>query len=385
MKPIHTLSISCILSFLIISSSYSQEDEETFQKRSPFQVTFVTPLGTNGISSPGILNEFSFNVLVGVNGGVDGFEFGGLVNIDNGPVDGAQVSGFGNIVTGRVEAFQLAGFANINDSYTEGFQGAGFINIVDDNADAFQIAGFANITGRAEGMQLSGFGNYAEKTEGLQAAGFMNISGKTEGAQVAGFMNVAEKFEGLQASGFINIADKVEGVQIAGFINICDSIDGIPIAPISIVKKNGYRRFEFWSNETFYINTSFRIGVPKFHTIFTVGYKPGYSDFNWGLGFGAGTSFAIADNHSVDLEGHVYHVSSGFWRRWEYNQLNQVKLNFNYQIAGHFSLFAGPTFNILISESDSYAHRIAPVWSFLIAERRNSVRGWFGFNLGFRF
>ena len=339
MKSIHTLSISIILSFLIISSSYSQEDEETFQKRSPFQVTFVTPLGTNGISSPGILNEFSFNVLAGVNGGVDGFEFGGLVNIDNGPVDGVQISGFGNIVTGRVEAFQLAGFANINDSYTEGFQGAGF----------------------------------------------MNISGKTEGAQVAGFMNVAEKFEGLQASGFINIADKMEGVQIAGFINICDSIDGIPIAPISIVKKNGYRRFEFSSNETFYLNTSFRIGVPQFHTIFTVAYKPGYSDFNWGLGFGAGISFAIADNHSVDLEGHVYHVSSGFWRRWEYNQLNQVKLNFNYQIAEHFSLFAGPTFNILISESDSYAHRIAPVWSFRISERRNSVRGWFGFNLGFRF
>ncbi|MBN2212940.1 MAG: hypothetical protein JW723_01740 [Bacteroidales bacterium] len=385
MKLVNTLSVTFILTILTTSYSYSQEEKEEEQKRRPFQVTFVTPLGTNGASSPGILNEFSFNVLVGVNGGVEGFELGGLINIDNGPVEGAQISGFGNIVTGPFEGFQMGGFANINSGYTDGFQAAGFINIIDDDADAFQIAGFGNITGNFEGMQLSGFGNFSEKAEGFQGAGFMNITGKAEGAQIAGFMNVADEFEGFQGAGFMNIADRVEGVQLAGFINICDSIDGIPIAPISIVKKNGYRRFEFWSNETFYLNTSFRIGVPEFYTIFTVGYKPGYSEFNWGLGVGAGTSFAIAENHSVDIEGHTYHINSRFWRKWEYNQLNQVKINFNYQIAEHFSLFAGPTFNILISESDGYAQQIAPVWSFRIAERRNSVRGWFGFNLGFRF
>jgi hypothetical protein len=385
MKENVKILLVLIFVLLPVTVMYSQEDEESSGQRRPFQITFVTPLGTNGVSSPGILNEFSFNVLVGVNGGVDGFELGGLVNIDNGPVGGAQISGFGNIVTGRFEGFQLGGFANINDSYTEGFQSAGFINIIDDDAEVFQIAGFGNITGSFEGMQLSGFGNFAGDVEGFQGAGFMNIAGKAEGAQIAGFMNVADKFEGLQGSGFMNIADKVDGVMIAGFLNICDSIDGIPIAPVSIVKQNGYRRFEFWSNETFYLNTSFKIGVPKFYTIFTVGYRPGVTDFNWGLGFGAGTSFAIADNHSVDIEGHVYHINSQFWRRWEYNQLNQVKVNFNYQIAEHFSLFAGPTFNILIAESDSYAQRIAPVWSFRIAERKNSVRGWFGFNLGFRF
>ena len=189
----------------------------------------------------------------------------------------------------------------------------------------------------------------------------------------------------MQASGFLNVAEKVKGIQIAGFLNICDSIDGIPIAPISIVKKGGYQKFEFWGNETFYMNTSFRIGVPKFYTIFTLGYRPGFSDFNWGLGFGAGTSFAIAQDHSIDLEAHVYHINSRFWRRWEFNQLHQLKLNFNYQIAEHFSIAAGPTFNILISENESYANRIAPVWSFKIYERKNTIKGWFGFNFGFRF
>ncbi len=385
MKSMNSLLLSVVLSLFIIGNTYSQEDQEMVRRRSPFQVTFVTPVGTNGASSPEILNEFSFNMLVGVNGGVDGFELGGLINIDNGPVNGAQISGFGNIVTGEYEGFQLAGFANINDSYTEGFQAAGFLNIIDDRADAFQIAGFGNFTGSFEGMQLSGFANIAGDMEGLQAAGFMNISGKTEGAHIAGFMNVADKFEGLQAAGFMNIADKVEGVQIAGFLNICDSIDGIPIAPVSIVRKNGYRKFEFWGNETFYMNTSFRIGVPKFYTIFTVGFKPGYTDLNWGLGFGAGTSFAIADNHSFDLEGHVYQVSSNLWRKWDLNLLNQLRLNFTYQVAEHFSISAGPTFNVLISDSQVNANKISPAWSFSMSERKNSVRGWIGFNLGFRF
>ena len=386
MKQIILHLLIFILLILQNPASFSQEEKsETTQNQRPFQVTFVTPLGTNGVLAPGILNEVSLNILVGVNGGSGSFELGGLLNIDNGPVDGAQISGFGNIVTGDIDAFQLAGFTNINDGYTKGFQAAGFLNIVGDDVEAFQVAGFGNISQNLEGMQGSGFGNFAEEMEGMQAGGFMNIAGSGEGAQISGFINVADDFEGFQASGFINVARKVKGVQLAGFINICDSIDGIPIAPLSIVRKNGYRKFEFWGNETFYMNTSFRIGVPKFYTVFTIGYRPGFSDFNWALGVGAGTSFAIGDNHSIDLEGHVYHINSQFWRRWEYNQLNQLRVNFNYQVTDHFSIVAGPTLNVLISENDSYAQRISPVWSYKISQRRNSVRGWIGFNLGFRF
>ena len=385
MRIYNTLFLFCHFLMILNCSVLSQDTPEPNQRISPFQITFVTPLGTNGVMAPSVSNMVSLNLLVGVNGGVEDFELGGLINIDNGSVTGAQISGFGNIVTGPVKGFQLGGFANINSAYTEGFQAAGFVNIVDDNAKDMEIAGFANITKNFKGMQVSGFGNYSEEIEGFQGTGFMNISRNASGAQLAGFMNVAEDLDGMQASGFLNVAEKVKGLQLAGFLNICDSIDGIPIAPISIVKKGGYRKFEFWGNETFYMNTSFRIGVPKFYTIFTLGYKPGYSDFNWALGFGAGTSFAIADNHSIDLELHTYHINSSFWKRWEYNQWNQLKLNFNYQVAEHFSISAGPTFNILISENNSFANRISPVWAFNISERKNTIKGWFGFNFGFRF
>ncbi|MBN2611099.1 MAG: hypothetical protein JXB00_06045 [Bacteroidales bacterium] len=376
-----------IVSFAVIALkvSFAQNDNTDTPPASPIQITFVTPLGTNGAHAPGISNVVSLNILVGVNGGVEQFELGGLLNINNGDVTGAQISGFGNIVNGAVNGFQMGGFANINSGAVNGFQAAGFINIVDDNAEDFQVAGFANITKDYSGFQVSGFGNYTEESDGFQGGGFMNIATKVTGAQIAGFMNVAEETDGIQAAGFMNIADRMKGVQIAGFLNICDTIDGIPIAPISIVKKGGYRKFEFWGNETFFMNTSFRIGVPVFYTIFTLGYKPGYSEFNWGYGFGAGTSFAIGTDHSVDLEAHVYHINSRSWRNWDYNQLNQLRINFNYQIAEHFSIVAGPTFNLLISENLNDANKISPAWAFDILERKNILKGWFGFNFGFRF
>ncbi len=382
MKSIFTCYTALLV--LVTFNLKAQDDWEKEKINQPFQVTFFTPLGTNGVNSTRFANIFSLNIIAGVNGGVDGFELGGIVNIDEGYVKGVQVSGFGNIVSGPVDAVQIAGFGNINSGYTEGLQGAGFVNIVGDSAKAFQIAGFGNVSAGLEGAQVSGFGNLSEKVVGFQGTGFMNIAKETNGAQAAGFMNIAEDLDGVQIAGFLNVANKVKGLQLAGFINICDSIDGIPIAPISIVRKGGYRRFEFWGNETFFLNTSFKIGIKDFYTVFTLGHKPGFSEFQWGFGFGAGKTIQTGEKNSLDLEAHVYNVYTDLWRSWEYNQLNQLRVSFNYQIAEHFSIFAGPTFNILISEYADSAEKISPSWSWKIS-RRNKVRGWFGFNLGFRF
>ncbi|NJK84760.1 MAG: hypothetical protein HC906_01015 [Bacteroidales bacterium] len=80
-----------LFSFVI----YAQEPDSV-KKVLPFQFTFVTPLGTNGTESYKIINEFSMNALLGINGGVDGFEFGGFINIDQGDVKGGQIAGFSN-------------------------------------------------------------------------------------------------------------------------------------------------------------------------------------------------------------------------------------------------------------------------------------------------
>ncbi len=399
----------------ILINIYAQEDDKDYNNR-PFQVTFITPLGTNGTGSPRIINKLSFNILAGYNGGVDGFELGGFLNLSDDYVKGVQIAGFGNIVGGDIEAAQIAGFMNIdggevNGVQTSGFmnivggevsglQTSGFINIAGGNAEAVQIGGFANLSDALEGVQVSGFGNIAEETngvqvagfgnlaeesEGVQVAGFMNISDDINGVQVAGFLNAASDIEGIQTAGFLNIARNVKGVQIAGFINICDTIDGIALAPISIVKKGGYRRFEFWADETFFLNTSFKIGVKHFYTVYTLGFKPVNADFNTGIGFGVGTNIALTSDNSIDLEAHTYIVNRYFWEKWYYNSLNQLRVSFNYQLSEHFSIFAGPTFNILVADINTYADEIAPPWAFRIADRKDSIRGWFGFNIGMRF
>ena len=79
----------------------------------PVQVTFIYPLGTNGARSPYKTNRFSFNLLAGYNGSVNGFEVGGFANILKKDIKGFQIAGFSNIVGGKTTGFQGAGFANI--------------------------------------------------------------------------------------------------------------------------------------------------------------------------------------------------------------------------------------------------------------------------------
>ena len=349
----YRLLFACLL-FLLLININAQEDANDNNIVRPFQVTFITPLGTNGTGAPQIINKLSFNILAGYNGGVDGFELGGFLNLADDFVKGVQISGFGNIVGGNAEAAQIAGFMNIDG-------------------------------GEVVGVQVAGFGNLAEESEGIQVAGFMNIAGDIKGIQVAGFLNTAGDIEGIQTGGFLNVASKVKGLQIAGFINICDTIDGIAVAPISIVKKGGYRRFEFWGNETFFMNTSFKIGVKHFYTVYTLGFRPVADDFNTGIGFGIGTNIELSPRKSVDLEAHTYIVNRYFRENWYYNNLNQLRISFNYQISEHFSIFAGPAFSILVADLDTDADEIAPPWAFRIADRRDSIRGWFGFNIGMRF
>ena len=121
MKKILFISI-CLL---IIIKIFPQENNDVEYEIRSFQAMFVPPLGTNGAKSENIINNLSFNVLVGYNGGVDGLEIGSFININKTNVDGAQFGGFGNFNGGNIDGLQIAGFGNINEGAADGFQGAG--------------------------------------------------------------------------------------------------------------------------------------------------------------------------------------------------------------------------------------------------------------------
>ena len=374
---------------LIIANSsirvFGQNDDLKYR---PFQITFISPIGTNGVNSGDYVNELSLNILGGYNGGLDGFELGGLVNILRKDMDGFQGSGFANMVGGKVDGAQISGFLNIVNEHSEGLQLGGFININGSGFDGLQGSGFLNMNGgESEVIEIGGFGNLnAGYVEGAQLAGFINIAESINGAQIGGFINVADEVDGAQISGFINIADKAEGLQLS-FINICDSIDGIPVGFLSFVKNNGYKTWEFWGSDALHMNLAYKLGVKHFYNIFAVG---GHftSGFNFAYGYGLGSQFKIADGSNISVDLIHWDIRTD-WFNWHYNSLSQARFNFSMDFSETNSFFVGPTFNVLITDNrdqNSNLERFAPYFFFNHTTRDDfNVKMWVGINAGIRF
>src|SRR3546814_20684870 len=87
------------------------------------------------------------------------------------------------------------------------------------------------------------------------------------GVQLGGAYNrVRGAVRGLQVSGVVNSAGVLKGVQV-GVINIADSSAGYSIGLVNIIRKNGYRRISFFTNESFHANFSFQSGTSRLYTI----------------------------------------------------------------------------------------------------------------------
>lgn len=393
--------------------------QDTSYQHRPFQFTFLfPPLSTNGINNVHMVNDVSLNLLVGLSGGVEAFEAGGLINIDRYFVDGFQVAGFGNTVGGHVRGAQVSGFYNVNGTALNGFQGSGFVNVAGGSVRGAQATGFVNVAGRSvngfqgagfvnvagaevTGAQVSGFVNVADSAgRAIQAAGFGNVAGAGNTPfQGSGFFNVAREINGAQVTGFINVAGRVKGVQAAGFLNICDSIDGVPLGLINVVRKNGYRKAGFSVSEVQYANFSYQMGVPHLYTIYSFG-KPFGPGSRWMFGGGLGTALALNEKLKLYLEGTVHQelwIGNGVTPYFLYidrlNLYNSLKFLFGWSMQDRVSLHLGPTFNVSVAHSNPDQgmlswHQIAP---YAIYNRtannfnRTNVQMWFGLQGSIRF
>ena len=408
-KKITSISLVFLLGLSMARAQESKEPAERMAptpalQEKPFQFTFLfPPLSTNWTQNSKTVNKVSLNLFAGNAGGVDGAEIGLFLNTINHHVRGFQGAGFGNVVGRSVDGVQLAGFFNVNGTDTRVVQGSGFLNVSGGNFQGAQIAGFLNVTGKeTRGFQGAGFGNVTgESIRGAQAAGIFNVAGEVaSGAQIAGILNVAGKGTAdAQLAGFINIARQVKGVQLAGFINIADSLDGIPIGLINVVVKNGYRQFEFSSSETQYINFSYRMGVRKLYNIYSFSKLAGPGT-RWMFGFGLGGEFDLNQHVMMNLEGVV---NQELWVAEQavksplhidrLNLLNQFRVLFAFQPSDRVSLFAGPTFNVAVAETNpdiGYLpwYEIGPNWAFFNRTYNNvartNVKIWIGIMGGVR-
>jgi hypothetical protein len=332
----------------------------------PFHFGFIYPLSSNGVKAGKYVNRVSAHALIGAAAGSELVEFAGFGNIDRSFMRGAQFSGFFNIVQHQPALNELA-FLRNGGVAVKGAQFAGFMNIV------------------------------GGTVQGGQFAGFMNIAKEVKGVQAAGFLNTAKSVDGAQLGGFLNRAGTVKGTQI-GFINISDSISGVPIGLFNFVKKNGYKKAEFYTADDFEANFTFKMGVPKLYSM--VGLAAQLQDKKrWAYGYGFGSEWRLTQIIRVNtdllclyvVEDSYENFPDGLFENYQVNLLNKFRLLGTIQLAKHLALFGGPTYNVFVSE-----HRepgVDAVGSQLVTrtifERTSfsgtNVKMWIGFNAGLRF
>lgn len=318
------------------------------------QFSFLPYISTNRRLGGNCINRFSFNALAGYSMGTDGFELGGLANINRHDMHGFQLAGFSNLVGQNIEGFQIGGFANVNQGSLHGIQIGGFANVVGDKVEGLQIGGFSNVVfGIVHGFQIGGFSNVnLKETHGLQFAGFSNLTLKSlHGMQISGFANiVTTEMKGIQIAGFLNYAREAKGIMIAPF-NVADTLKGIPIGFLSFIRK-GYNNLELSSNDLMDANIAFRSGVRGFYNILTAGMD--VRNLNtplWSFGYGIGTSPRLLKNLYLNADLTSNHISKG---RFNTNLSldNQLYLGLDWQIGRNIALSAGGVLHGYLSEYD---------------------------------
>ncbi|BDS10351.1 hypothetical protein [Aureispira anguillae] len=375
------------------------EESETTYKTQAAQISIFPFLSTNG-SNLDKNNALSINLLWGVNGGVNGMEVGLLGNSIKRDVNGIQMASLFNTVGGNVNGLQTSGLLNISRGNVNGFQSTGIFNIggnirggqfsgifnISKAVNGGQFAGISNIATHVNGIQGSGISNLSTHVNGLQLAGISNSGKDVKGAQVSGLLNLAKEVKGTQI-GFINIGKNVKGAQI-GFINIVDSIEGAPIGFINIVRKNGYNRLEVAGGETMYLTLGLKFGAKKFYNILQVGGH--ISPSSWALGYGVGSVIPFSERWHANVELVGLHVNENKAWTQALNLTGQFRFTINYQLAKHFNVFIGPTFNVHTSQlynpdTGKYGSNLMPYSFFDETNGSTNVKMWVGVTGGVRF
>ncbi|NIJ53409.1 STN and carboxypeptidase regulatory-like domain-containing protein [Dyadobacter arcticus] len=312
----------------------------------PFQASMLPFLGTNHELSGNIVNDYSINLLAGYSLGVNKLEVGGVVNVVRGNVRGFQLAGISNIVGGNVTGFQYANVLNLTLGNFTGFQGSNLINYTGQHFSGFQVAGVGNVVvGTLDGYQFSAGYNYAQTVH--------------------------------------------SGHQI-GAVNYSDSSATVPFGLFSYVHSNGYRRYEFSSDEFNYFNTAFKTGMSRFYNIFSLAFngmaanKPLLS-----LGYGFGTAQNLGKGWMVNAD---VTANAIILRNQEIEDIDTGMLKFSLgiekKLGRKFALFAGPSISLLRSDSDvinsEETKGIKPIWLGKRPNKINTNYAWVGFQAGIR-
>lgn len=349
------ISTALLLNSLTIfsqSTDSSQKDNAV-----PARIAFVPRLSTQGKADAQTTSNFSFNILGGNTGSVNGVEIGGLFNIDRKNVQYVQVAGLFNTVGGNVTGVQVGGI----------------YNTVAGNVTGVQVSGIYNHAGqKLNGVQVAGIGNYSrEIVKGIQVAGISNISNRgTTGLQVSGIFNYAKHLRGLQV----------------GLINIADTSSGFSIGLINVVAK-GYHKLSLYTNEVLNMNIAYKSGNPKLYNIILAGINAGTDEKVFSYGYGLGHEIKLGKTVTLNPEITTQYVYLGNWHYL--NLLSRAQLTASIKLTKNVALFGGPAFSAYYTDQINAVHGYKfrlPSGNYSTYKLwNNNTTGWIGWTAGISF
>lgn len=333
------INILIILIFIIPINIVAQRNDSLKTNKS--QVTFAFPIGSNGVDALRNSNNFSFNILYGLNGGVKGVEIGSILNYNK----------------GNVKGFQLSGVSNINSGYSEGLLLSGVTNICSDSSS---------------GLFISGVLNYAiQNSKGLQIAPVNFAENELKGFQI----------------GVFNSGKKIKGIQI-GIVNyLNDGEKALPIGLFSIVK-NGYFDLEFTGGEAIYANLNYKMGVKKFYTLYKLGFSTYKNNPVYSFGLGFGSNISLSEKQIISIDYSINQIIFNNKFDSNLNLLNKFDFNYKYNVSKVISLLIGPSFNIYLTKEivdGEYGTLKIPYSIYSNQGLNNKLFIWIGINAGLSF
>lgn len=296
-------STRCVFQAMALAILMSGVITDVFAQKGKSNLThigLIYPLSTNGKTAQLDTNDFSLHLIAGISRQENNFLIAGVAGIVKGDAKGTMISGVYNQVGGHAKGVQVAGL----------------INRIQQDAEGAQIAGLINQSGRAQGIQI---------------AGLMNRSGDAT----------------TQVAGLVNVAKRVSGVQVAGLINIAEQSD-YPIGILNFIKE-GEQQIGIAVDEEGSTTVALRSGGRVLYGIVGLGYNFKHEEARYVVEAGIGAHLVSAGAFRLNAE-----VASAAMTNFEDGVYGKQRLGVlaGFRITPGIELFAGPTLNHLLTESD---------------------------------
>jgi hypothetical protein len=316
----------------------------------PFAINFafVSPLEINNYAGGRAENALGLHLLFGSAARLNGLDLslggnwveesarGAMFALGfNGArdVDGAMITAGLNLALHDVHGTQLAALANLALHDSDGLQLAGLVNFTSGDATFAQVSPLANIAlGSMSGAQV----------------GLVNFGGHIRGAQI----------------GVVNVADHVDGTQV-GVLNISNDASA-PIGVLNIVRE-GQAHLGLYGSDVTPLGVQARLGSSFVYTTVQLGVNPlsgRDTRVHAALGPGVHLPFlAWGQGAFVDVEATTgpYRTAQESWFAGGVNWLSSLRVLGGIQPLPFLSIYAGPSFNVFVTDAVSAAHFTTPL------------------------